>query len=71
MKTNTSLIEEKNFNDTANKFIGYFTSCGFKIITNDVNLRLVRMEHKDGRDVSLVTNHSGLDFVIHGYNFGI
>ena len=62
--------EEKNFKNLADKFINYFKKEEFQIIMNDINLRVVKMEHKDGRDIILTTNHSGLDFVIHGYSFG-
>ena len=61
--------QEKNFKNIAVKFIHYFNEEGFCVITEDVNLRVVRMEHEDGRDVILTTNSSGLDFVIHGNSF--
>lgn len=62
-------LEEKNFINTANNFENYFSKIGFQTIINNIELRKISMEHDDGRSVMLFTNHSGLDFVITGYNF--
>ena len=61
--------EEKNFQKIANAVENYFDNLGFYTIIKDTNLRVIKMEHEDGRDVVLTTNYSALDFHINGYSF--
>jgi hypothetical protein len=61
--------EEKNFDEIANRFEDYFSKIGFYVILKAPAIRVVKMEHKNGMDVTLSTSYSGLDFVIHGWSF--
>jgi len=61
--------EDNNFRNIADKFEAYFSEKGFKTIEYGLEIRVVKMEHPDGRNVVLFTNHNGMDFIIKGYSF--